>query len=90
MIELEVDLHLVKIIHDSLSFRPFIVRVDNFHSIPHLVLSSVSQGSLCGAKLYNRYTNYIPHMPDLNLPLFADDTAIMFRYSQPRTVYEKL
>ena len=85
-----VDPQLVKIFNDYLSFRTFLLRVGNSHSIPHPVFSSVPQGSLCGPKLYNFYTNDIPRLPNVSLALFADDTAIMYRHSQPHIVFQKL
>ena len=90
LFNLGVDPQLVKIFYDYLSFRTFVVRVGNSHSNPQPVLSSVPQGSLCGPKLYNLYTNDIPRLPDVNLALFADDTAIMYRHSQPHIVFQKL
>ena len=84
----EVDPQLLKIFHDYLFFRTFIVGVGNSYAIPHPVLSSVPQGSLWGPKLYNFYTNDIPCLPGINLALFTDDTAI--KHSQPHTVFQKL
>ena len=39
----------------------------------------VQQDNFCGLKIYNIYTNDIPRFSDVNLALFADDTAIMYR-----------
>ena len=41
-------------------------------------------------KLYKLYTNDIPHLPDIFLTQFADNTAFLLRHTQsPLNVFKK-
>lgn len=67
---------LVLIIRDYLSDRCFRYRVEGTLSDPRPVRAGVPQGSVLAPLLFTLYTSDIPRYPQVELALFADDTAL--------------
>ncbi|KAJ0176713.1 hypothetical protein K1T71_007892 [Dendrolimus kikuchii] len=67
---------LVLILRDFLLGRSFRFRVEGTRSSPHPLTAGVPQGSALSPLLFTLYTSDIPKTPDVELALFADDTAL--------------
>lgn len=80
---------LVHIIRDYLTDRTFRYRVEGTLSSPHPLHSGVPQGSVLSPTLFSLYTSDIPHPPNVELALFADDTALYTSHSN-QSVLTKL
>lgn len=78
----------IKIYTDYLQNRSFTVRAGSFFSNPKPNISSVPQGSISGSTVFNIYVNDIHREPDVDLAIFADDTAMLHKHKLQ--VYTKL
>lgn len=67
---------LVLILRDYLSNRCFRYRVEGTLSDPKPVRAGVPQGSVLAPLLFTLYTSDVPRHPQVELALFADDTAL--------------
>lgn len=74
MQQMDIPLHLIKLIESFLTGRTFSVRSDDMLSSPRKVLAGVPQGSCLAPTLYLIYTNDIPVNLKAEVSLFADDT----------------
>ncbi|GBL72090.1 hypothetical protein AVEN_115100-1 [Araneus ventricosus] len=68
---------LILLIQSYLKGRSFVVRVKKELSTPRIIEAGMVQGSILGPHCFNIFINDISQMPDTQLCLFADDTAIM-------------
>ncbi|GFU00499.1 RNA-directed DNA polymerase from mobile element jockey [Trichonephila clavipes] len=68
---------ILKIIHSYPNSREFRVRVENDRSSSLPVKSGIPQGSLLGTRLFNLYINDIPKADNVNLAMYADETAVI-------------
>lgn len=74
--QLKVPDSLVLILRDFLTNRTFRYRVDGTYSSPRPIRAGVPQGSVLSPLLFSLYINDIPRSPQVELALFADDTAL--------------
>ncbi|PSN42154.1 RNA-directed DNA polymerase from mobile element jockey [Blattella germanica] len=76
LIKYDFPSQLVKIIACFLNNRKFRVNHNGGESSTTNIQAGVPQGSVLAPILYNIYTSDIPTSPQVNLALYADDTAI--------------
>lgn len=74
--QLKVPDSLVHILRDFLSNRTFRYRVEGTYSSPRPIRAGVPQGSVLSPLLFSLFINDIPRTPQIELALFADDTAL--------------
>ncbi|GBN95719.1 RNA-directed DNA polymerase from mobile element jockey [Araneus ventricosus] len=77
MHKLEIPRQLILLIQSYLKGRNFTVRVEKELSTLRNTEAGVVQGSRLGRHCFNIFINDICQMPETQLALFADDTAIM-------------
>ncbi|GBN25028.1 hypothetical protein AVEN_183071-1 [Araneus ventricosus] len=77
MHKLKVSRKLILFLQSYLKGRSFVVRVEKDLSTPRTTEAGVVQGSRLGPHCFNIFINDTCQMPDTELCLFADDTAIM-------------
>ncbi|GBM54128.1 putative RNA-directed DNA polymerase from transposon BS [Araneus ventricosus] len=77
MHKLRITRKLILLLQSYLKGRSFVVRVDKVLSTPRTTEAGVVQGSRLGPHCFNIFINDICQMPDTELCLFADDTAIL-------------
>ncbi|GBL73933.1 putative RNA-directed DNA polymerase from transposon BS [Araneus ventricosus] len=77
MHKLEIPIQLTLLTQSYLKNRNFTVRVGKELSTPRTTEAGVVQGSRLGSHCFNIFITDICQMPNTQLALFADDTAIM-------------
>ncbi|GBO13107.1 RNA-directed DNA polymerase from mobile element jockey [Araneus ventricosus] len=77
MHKLKITRKLILLLQSYLKGRSFVVRVGKELSTPRLTEAGVVQGSRLGPHCFNIFINDICQMPDTEICLFADDTAIL-------------
>ncbi|GBM95998.1 putative RNA-directed DNA polymerase from transposon BS [Araneus ventricosus] len=77
MYKLGIPIQLTLLIQSYLKNKNFTVRVGKELSAPRTTEAGVVQGSRLGLHCFNIFINDICQMPNTQLALFADDTAIM-------------
>lgn len=70
-------LYLKQIVRSFLSNRTFHVKINATISSTRLVSAGVPQGSILGPLLFNIYMSDMPIPPNVELALYADDTALI-------------
>lgn len=88
--EMGVPDRLVHIIRDFLSNRSFRYRVEGTLSTSRPIRAGVPQGAVLSPTLYSLYTSDIPRYPNVNLALFADDTALYTSSASGKTIHDRL
>lgn len=88
--QLGVPDRLVHIIRDFLSNRRFRYRVEGTRSSSHPIRAGVPQGSALSPLLYSLYTSDMPRHPNVELALFADDTALFTTHPLPARITSNL
>lgn len=76
LIKMGCDRWMIKIIASFLARRQFEVHVGDKHSNRHTTEYGVPQGSVLSPNLYNLFTSDIPDLGDIDISLYADDTAM--------------
>lgn len=76
LIKMGCDRWTIKIVASFLAKRQFEVHVGDMHSNRHTIEYGVPQGSVLSPNLYNLFTSDIPDLGDIDLSLYADDTAM--------------
>jgi len=71
-----VPIYLIKITKDFLSFRVFMVKINNSFSTARAIYSGIPQGSILSPLLFNLYLSGIPSLSSISIALYADDTAL--------------
>ncbi|GFY22540.1 probable RNA-directed DNA polymerase from transposon X-element [Trichonephila clavipes] len=90
MMRLGYSYQILKIIHSYLNLREFRVRVENCLSSPRPVKIGLPQGSLLGPRIFNLYINDIPKADNVDLAMYADDTAIISQHTYNFKIIERL
>lgn len=90
MYQLGLPDRLVLIIRDFLRDRQFRFRVENTHSSPHTTSAGVPQGSVLSPLLFSLFTSDVPRHHNVQLALFADDTALYYSGRDRLTVVNRL
>lgn len=81
-----IPLAMVQLIHSFLQNRTFQARIqDSISEIRHME-AGVPQGSVLSPILYAVYTADVPKTKMTSLAVYADDTAILARSTQPQMV----
>lgn len=76
LINLQFPSYLIRIIYNYLKNRTFYVQVNDSCSSVRNICAGVPQGSLLGPVLYTVFMYDLPHSPDTELSVYADDTFI--------------
>lgn len=87
---LQVPLRLVRIVHDFLSDRSIRYRVEGTLSSPRPIRAGVPQGSVLSPLLFTLYTGDIPRAPNVELALYADDTALYTTHKDRGVIVDRL
>ncbi|GBM16645.1 RNA-directed DNA polymerase from mobile element jockey [Araneus ventricosus] len=90
LMRLGVSAQLIKILRSYLTSRNFQVRINHIISSPRPILSGCAQGSLLSPTRFNICVNDIPKTRSCHLAIFADDTAILTKHKDPRTIITRL
>lgn len=90
MINLNIPVQIVKIIKSFLSNRSFFVKIKKIVSKSHQIPAGVPQGSSLSPVLYNLFTCDFPTFEDVEIALFADDTAIYSSHTFPNEIINNL
>jgi hypothetical protein len=60
--------------------RNFTVHLNDATSTQKLTPSGLPQGAVLPTTLFALYLSDMPHLPHTHLALYADDTALLYRY----------
>lgn len=90
LMDLDLPLYLVKLIHSFLQDRKFQVKVGGSTSTPRSIQAGVPQGAVLSPTLFNIYISDIPMIPEVEISQFADDTAILAWSHKTSAVINKL
>ncbi|GBM68867.1 RNA-directed DNA polymerase from mobile element jockey [Araneus ventricosus] len=90
MHKLKVTRKLILLLQSYLKGRSFVVRVEKELSTLKTTEAGVVQGSRLGPHRFNIFISDICQMPDTELCLFADDTAIMSSGKNADSIMTKL
>lgn len=90
LIQLGIPKYLIKFIKSYLAERKFQVIINDSLSNPYEITAGVPQGSILGPILFNIYLHDLPRSKDIELALFADDTAIIATGKKPASIINKL
>lgn len=77
LLQIEMDMDIIKIIESFLSDRSFKVHIGNIYSQAHCIAAGCPQGSCLSPILYNIFTHDFPVLDGCSSSIFADDTAIL-------------
>ena len=81
---------IYQLIKSYLSGRTFVIKIRDTYSEVKDIKAGVSQGSVLGPILYTLYRANIPTTINSKILTFADNTAILFRYTNPETAVKLL
>ena len=81
---------IYQLIKSYLSSRTFVIKIKDTYSEVKDIKAGVPQGSVLGPILYILYTANIPTTTNSKILTFADNTAILFRYTNPETAVKLL
>lgn len=91
MIEAKFPTYIIKIIQSYLKDRTYEVTVAGVSSDCRDVPAGVPQGAIISPTLFNFYLSDIPNVePNCEYAFFADDTAVIVRGKQKRSVIRRL
>ncbi|KAK9880827.1 hypothetical protein WA026_013154 [Henosepilachna vigintioctopunctata] len=90
LLEAGIPNAMVELIASYQQHRHFRVGVGISHSTERMMEAGLPQGSVLSPILYSLFTRDVPKTQGTNLAVFADDTAIFARASQPNTVTRRL
>jgi endonuclease/exonuclease/phosphatase (EEP) superfamily protein YafD len=83
-------IRIIKIIQSFLSDRTFHVTVGDGESESRNVASGVPQGAVLSPTLYNFFTHDFPTANNVEVALFADDTAVYCTSEDPNVIVREL
>lgn len=86
----EFPVYITKLIASFLKDRCFFVRVGSEYSKASTITSGVPQGSTLSPFLYNIYIADLPKLPNCEIGLYADDTALLTTSSCPAEIINNL
>ena len=97
MAKLKIPFYIIKSVHDLLSNRTFVVKVDNSTSGTKSVKNGLPQGAVLSPTLFSIYINDLPFKNTRGLDqqtheftvLFADDICHMVTYNEKSNAEEK-
>ncbi|CAH0551137.1 unnamed protein product [Brassicogethes aeneus] len=90
MINMEISPPMVKIIASYLKNRSFSTKFNGAASQVHPIRAGVPQGSVLGPTLFNLFMTDLPRTPVVQMALYADDTALIYKSSNMQMIQNKL
>lgn len=82
--------YLILFLSSYLIGRTFSVTVDGCASSSHNIMAGLPQGAVLSPILFNIYTSDFPRSPNVQLAMFANDTAIFSQSWRPDTIARRL
>ena len=79
-----------QLIKSYLNSRTFVIKIKDTYSEVKDIKAGVPQGSVLSSILYTLYTVNIPTTTNSKILIFADDTAILVRHTNPETAIKLL
>jgi hypothetical protein len=86
LIVLKLPEYLLFVLRSYLEGRTYIVHIKDTHSTPIIPPAGLPQGGVLSTTLFTLYIADIPHTPDIQLALYADDIAILSQSWRPDTI----
>ena len=90
LIVLKLPEYLLFVLRSYLEGRTYIVHINDTHSTPISPPAGLPQGAVLSTTLFTLYIADIPHPPDIQLALYADDIAILSQSWRPDTIAHRL
>jgi hypothetical protein len=90
LILFKLPTYLIFIIKGFLTDRSFTVRLTDAFSIPKNTPSGLPQGAVLSTTHFAIYISDIPHPPQTQLALYADDTALLTQSWRTDTIVRRL
>ena len=90
LIVLKIPKHLLCILRSYLEGRTYTVHINDACSTPIHPPAGLPQGAVLSTTLFTLYIADIPHPPDTQLALYADDIAILSQSWRPETISRRL
>jgi len=90
LITLKLPNYLIFILRAFLVGRSFTVHLNDATSIPKNIPSGLPQGAVLSATLLAIYISNMPHPPNTQLALYADDTPILMQSWRTDTIARRL
>jgi hypothetical protein len=90
LIVLKVPKYLLFVLRSYLEGRTYTVHINDARSTPIRPPAGLPQGAVLSTTLFTLYIADIPHPPDTQLALYADDIAILSQSWRPETITHRL
>jgi hypothetical protein len=90
LIDLKVPEYLLFVLRPYLEGRTYTVHINDAYSTPISPPTGLPQGAVLSTILFTLYIADIPHPPDTQLALYADDIAILSQSWRPETITRRL
>jgi hypothetical protein len=76
LINFKFPIYLITFLHSYLMHRSFSVELSGTSSPTKYPMAGLPQGAVFSPVLFSLYTADFPHIPNIHMALFADDTAL--------------
>jgi hypothetical protein len=90
LIVLKVPEYLLFVLRSYLEGRSYTVHISDARSTPICPPAGLPQGAVLSTTLFTLYIADIPHPPDTQLAVYADDIAILSQSWRPETISRRL
>ena len=90
LVTLKFPTHLLFLFKTFLEGRTFTVHLNEASSSPKTIPSGLPQGAVLSTILFTLYISDVPHPPNTQLALYADDTAILAQSWRTDTIVHRL
>ena len=90
LITLKLPEYLLFVLRSYLEGRTYTVHINDSQSTPVQPLAGLPQGAVLSTTLFTLYIADIPHPPDIQMALYADDIAILAQSWRPDTIAHRI